>query len=217
VIFLGDDFIPGSGFVDAHLRFHDDHPEVEAVGVGLAFLTPEYRTPYGTWLEQSGQLVGIPLRREMKHVPDHFFYVGNASVKRELLRRAGPLDERFPAHAWDDFELGQRLRKAGMRSTLVPEAVVEHHHHLEQADREATMQEAGTAARIYQAIHPEDPVAPETANWPVWRHAIRLLRARIQASLLPGRATRQWCWRARLDAAFAKGYRKSGERLVVDR
>jgi GT2 family glycosyltransferase len=210
VIFLADDFIPGPEFVATHLRFHEERPEAEAVGVGLAVLPPEYRTPFGTWLEESGRLIGVPIRPDISEIPDHFFFAGNSSVKRELLRRAGQFDERFPAHAWEDFEYGQRLRQAWMRSTLVPDAVVEHHHHLDLADREHTMRDAGMAARIYLANHPDEKVLPETATWPEWRHRVRLARARAQTMLTRNKATRQWWWHARLEAAFAEAYRKGG-------
>lgn len=210
VIFLADDFIGGPEFVAAHLRFHREHPETEAVGIGLAFLPPHYRTPLGTWLEESGRLIGVPIQPDTAEVPERFFFVGNSSVKRELLVRAGPLDERFPAHAWDDFEFSQRLLRAGMRSLLVPDAVVEHHHPLDLPDREQAMRDAGIAARIYLAAYPGEKVLPETATWPEWRHRVRLARAQAQALLAPSKATRQWWWHARLEAAFAKGYRKSG-------
>lgn len=61
-------------------------------------------------------------------MPENFFYVGNASVKRHFLREAGRLDERFQYHAWDDFELGQRLIKLGMKASFIPQAAAEHMH-----------------------------------------------------------------------------------------
>jgi GT2 family glycosyltransferase len=74
------------------------------------------------WLEESGQLFGVPFRADMAEVPEDFFLAGNASVKRELLTRAGRFDERYSLHAGDDFEFGKRLRAAGMRAQFVPDA-----------------------------------------------------------------------------------------------
>jgi hypothetical protein len=210
LIFLADDFIPGERFVEAHLDFHALNPEPEAVGIGLGILPPEHRTPFGVWLEESGSLFGVPFRSDVDTVPEHFFYVGNSSLKRELLDRAGPLDERFRGHAWDDFELGQRLIREGMRSRLVAGTLAVHAHALDLPEREEMLRDAGAAARVFESLYPGASPAPKTALWPAWRHWVRVARARVELALAPRDATLVWWWRARLDAAYASGYRQGG-------
>jgi glycosyltransferase involved in cell wall biosynthesis len=39
----------------------------------------------------------------------------NAAVDRAALQRVGMFDEAFPGYGWEDFELGVRLRRAGVR------------------------------------------------------------------------------------------------------
>jgi glycosyltransferase involved in cell wall biosynthesis len=207
VLFLGDDFLAPPDFVRRHLEFHAQHPEAEAVGIGTAPLVPEHRTPFTRWLEESGRLFGIPFRSDgSTEVPEQFFYVANASVKRCFLEEAGDFDERFIAPAWDDFEYGRRLARCGMRSYLVPGACVAHFHPITLAERELATRQAGQAARTYVGALADTSPIPPTANWPRWRHFLRLGKARLRLFALPGDPSQIEYWRARLDAAFAAGY-----------
>lgn len=207
IIFLGDDFIAPPRFAEAHLRFHAEHAEAEAVGVGSAILPSEFRNRFAVWLEESGQLFGVPFRADMTEVPEDFFYVGNASVKRELLERAGRFDERFAFHAWDDFEFGLRLRAAGMQARFVPEARVAHTHEIDLPAREQSLRDAGAAARAYVSDHPERRAWFRTASLPAWLHGLRVASARARLAAARTDGARAGWWQARLDAALADGYR----------
>lgn len=207
VIFLGDDFVPPPGFAEAHLRFHAEHTEGWAVGVGSAILPPEFRNPFAVWLEESGRLFGVPFSADMTEVPEDFFYVGNASVKRELLGRAGRFDERFTHHAWDDFEFGLRLRAAGMRASFVPGARADHVHNIDLRERELAVRYAGAAGRAYITDHPEKRAWFWAASLPSWLHRLRVASARVRlAAARTDGALAGW-WQARLDAALADGFR----------
>jgi GT2 family glycosyltransferase len=207
VIFLGDDFVPPPEFAEAHLRLHRAHPEAEAVGIGSALLIPALRTPFSVWLEESGQLFGVPFRADMTSVPEDFFYVGNASVKRELLERAGRFDERFAHHAWDDLEFGLRLRAAGMKSQFVPDARADHVHRIDLNERERSVRYAGAAARVYITDHVENSAWFKTASLPSWLHWLRATAARMRLAVARNDDALIYWWKARLDAAFAAGYR----------
>ena len=207
IIFLGDDFVPPPEFAEAHLQFHEAHPEAEAVGIGSGILDPTLRTPFSEWLEESGRLFGVPFRDDMTEVPEDFFYVGNASVKRALLERAGRFDERFRQHAWDDFEFGLRLRAAGMRAEFVPNARANHVHSITLHDRERDMRYAGAAAKIFMVDHPEDHRWLKTASRSFWRHGLCTIAARVRLVAGTDEALVHW-WHTRLEAAFAAGYRR---------
>jgi GT2 family glycosyltransferase len=207
VVFLGDDFLPPPGFAEAHQRFHEEHPEREAVGVGTALLPPEYRNPFSVWLEESGELFGVPFRADITEVPEEFFYVANASVKRGLLERAGRFDERFAHHAWDDFEYGQRLRALGARARLVPGARAAHVHHINLPERERSLRDAGAAARVLVMSHPGDYAWLEGMRLPAWRHRLQVASARARLAATRTERARVVWWRARLNAALAEGYR----------
>jgi GT2 family glycosyltransferase len=208
VIFLGDDCLPSPEFAEAHVRFQEAHPEPESVGIGSAILPTEFRNPFSVWLEESGQLFGIPVRANMTDVPKTFFYVANASVKRELLEKAGRFDERFQHHAWDDYEFGQRLRAAGMKAQFVPGAPTIHFDMINLPYRERAMRMAGAAAKVYLINNPGKGVWSKIATSPAWRHWLRVAAARLRLAMKVTDGSLISWWRARLDAAFAAGYRK---------
>jgi GT2 family glycosyltransferase len=153
--FLADDFILSSDAVSATLEFHHANPHETAVGIGAAFVPDTLRSDFVDWLEHGGSLFGVPFYPEMTSVPDNFFYLGNVSIKRALLEKAGQFDEAFPYHAWDDWEMGLRLVELGMKSTLIPQTNAIHRHRLSLADRCQSLRLAGESARIFQRKHPD--------------------------------------------------------------
>jgi glycosyltransferase involved in cell wall biosynthesis len=66
------------------------------------------------------------------HKPtDHswaYFATGNVAIDRHLLVRAGLFDTGFRLYGWEDLELGERLRRMGVRLVRCPEAVGYHWH-----------------------------------------------------------------------------------------
>ena len=207
IIFLGNDFVAPSGFAEAHLRFHEAHPEVEAVGIGSAIIPGTLQTPISGWLEKSGRLFGVPFDVEMTEVPEHFFYAGNASVKRKLLEVVGRFDERFTQHAWDDFEFGQRLRAAGMKAHFVPDARADHAHRIDLRERERVLRHAGAAVKIHMIDYPQLYPWFMTARLPSWYHRLRVAAASVRLAIARTDKARVNWWQSRLDAALAAGYR----------
>lgn len=205
IIFLGDDCQVQPGFVEAHLRFHESHPAAEAVGVGWAIIPPDLRTPFSDWLEKSGQLFGVPFDPALTTIAKNFFYVANASVKRELLNRAGRFDERFADHAWDDFEFGERLHAAGMESELVADATVFHMHWIDLRNRQRAMRLAGAAAKVYAQIHPGDHAWLELVKTKRPRLSFRTVYDYLRTLASWDASAERW-WANRLNAAFAQGY-----------
>src|SRR5215475_12680183 len=164
IAFLGDDCLAPLNFAETHLRFHQEHPAKESVAISCALVPEEFRTPFVEWLEKSGRLWGVPHTADMNTIAPNFFYAANASVKRELLESAGRWDERFPHHAWDDFEYGERLRAVGMQAEFLPGAAVQHIHKLDLPGRENAMRLAGIAARVYETIHPSKHARSRSLN-----------------------------------------------------
>jgi len=209
IVFLGDDCLVPLNFAEAHLRFHEQNPAKESVAIGCALVPEEFRTHSVEWLEESGRQWGVPHRADMVTVPPEFFYAANASVKRELLELAGRWDERFPHHAWDDFEYGERLRAVGMRAEFLPDAPVQHIHRVDLPDREKSMRLAGVAARVYETIHPGGHRRSRSLKRGERAHELRIALAQIRSRITRSdRAMQKW-WKCRLDAAFAEGYRQS--------
>ena len=206
IIFIGDDCQMEPDFVETHVRFHETHPAIEAVGVGMALFPPELRTPFSDWLEKSGHLFGVPFDPAMTTIAANFFYVANASVKRKLLDRAGRFDERFADHAWDDFEFGERLSAAGMHSELLADATVWHMHRMDLRERQRAMRLAGAAAKVYAEIHPGDHRWLRTAKSKFTRPSLRAVRDFFRRRLGTDRSPAVLSWVNSLDAAFAAGY-----------
>jgi GT2 family glycosyltransferase len=212
IVFLGDDYVPSVNFAEVHLQFHETHPEIEAVGVGGAIMIPELRRPFAVWIEESGQLYGVPFRADMTEIHKEFFYVGNASLKRTLLEKAGRFNEEFAHHAWDDFEFSRRLLAAGMKVHYLPAARVAHHHDIDLAERRRAMFQSGAAARVYLSHFPGPHPWQAVLSLPPWRHWWRILKSRVRLALTGSdNALIAW-WQASLDAAFARGYRIGSRR-----
>ena len=210
LLFDADDFALAPGSLEAHLRFHEAHPDPRAVGIGGGFFEPALRAdPYSQWLEDSGGLFGVSFTSGGGTVPPGFFYAGNASVKRALIDQAGAFDEDFPHDAWDDYELSLRLSKQGMRATYLPDAPAAHVHAYFLAERRQTMRWAGQAATILERKYPGVHPWQREGRTPPWRHRAAALRARA-AYLLTGRPEHQERYYRRTIAAdFALGYRSA--------
>jgi GT2 family glycosyltransferase len=207
ILFFGGDYLAGPQTAAVHLRFHQENPDRCQVGVGVALLIEELRTHFSIWAEESGELFGVPFSRSIESVPENFFYIGNTSVKRDLLLQAGPFDEDFRFHAWDDFELGLRLTQAGMKAMYLPEATAQHVHDLSLDERCRGLMDAGQCAvvfeRKYQGVH----------GWharcriPPWQHRVAAAGSRLRFALTRREQHLVDYYRHRLDAAFVMGYR----------
>ena len=112
IVFLDSDVIVDPGFLAAHLEAHRGH--------GLRTLT-------------RGPVVHVtsPERASRARPPrvaasPAFLDAANAGVARTTLLEAGLFDEAFPGYGWEDFDLGQRLKRLGVRRVFCPEAVAWH-------------------------------------------------------------------------------------------
>lgn len=212
VLFLADDFVPDCRLVVRHLHFHERHPEPQraAVGPGL-FPALSRRSEFVRWLEDSGSVFGVPFTDPNLVLPHHFFYLGNTSVKRSLLDRAGHFDERFPFDAWDDYEMGLRLCGEGYHAGYVPKAACVHQHHVTLRERMEQVRRGGRSAAIQDRFrdftHPwHEPMRRAAATSRVER--LRQMASALLRKLLnPGdEACRAAYYRIRLEWAFVAGY-----------
>ena len=208
-LFFADDFSAANQLVEEHIKFHNNDPSEFVVGIGPTFFPDSIRqTPFIRWLEDSGSLFGVSFTESPEtNIADTFFWGANASMKRGLFYKTGKFDERFPYHAWDDYEFGLRLVEAGMRSRYLPDAISYHHHHINIAERMVTMRNAGQSAAIFERIRP--------GSWP-WHATVgqKPLKLKILACykrlryLLFRRECMRWnSYQLFLDSAFSLGYR----------
>jgi GT2 family glycosyltransferase len=216
VIFLADDFIPSTSLVEAHWRFHQDNPEIHAVGIGGGVFSEEIRSEeFCRWLEDTGELFGVSFTNATDNFPSNYFYLGNSSIKREFLNSAGSFDESFPFPAWDDYEMGLRLAALGMQSKYVPEALAIHHHQVDLSARRAQMQWAGISAALFELEHGQNPCRDRCKiHW--GRHRLRGLRKMLQYRLTGKPRHQHQSWRSMLDAEFVRAYARAKAALTVD-
>lgn len=130
ILFTDDDVIPERTLVAQHLAWHNTYPDRAVALMGnLKWAADVQPTPFMKWygsesLFSYGSFVG---RTELEYIN---FYTCNVSLKTEFLRNNDAFDEDFKVAAWEDIELGFRLKKAGMRLLYNPEAVAYHYQYI---------------------------------------------------------------------------------------
>jgi GT2 family glycosyltransferase len=207
ILFLGPDYSPGPRLVAAHDEFHAQHHAPTAVGIGAGFLVPPFVSRFSSWLERSGHLVGVPYYEGMDSVPPNFFSVGNSSVKRPFLDSVGTFDERYSFHTFDDFELGLRLRAAGMTSQFVPDACSDHHHRITMRWWSRAVRETGASARQYEHVARMPFEWSPVVERSPWNHRLRAYSRLVRFVVRRRPEDRERYYRRMLDAAFSAGSR----------
>jgi hypothetical protein len=189
-LFLGADTIADGALLREHLDWHERHSEENVAVLGHIAWAPGIRiTPFLRWLEHGAQF-GYPLIQDHTDVPHRFFYSSNISLKTGFLLKHGLFDEDFPHAAFEDFELGYRLSKAGLTIMYDPKAVAYHDHVMDQKGFASRSRRAGEALRILHRKHPELAGEYRPPDSQFLKHAVALLVWNIPqavAGLLPKR------------------------------
>jgi glycosyltransferase involved in cell wall biosynthesis len=159
VAFLGDDTIPGSGWLAAHADAHVRRRRAEGESLAVIGYTRWHprlrRTHFLDYINENGLQFGYALIDDPEDVPFNFFYTSNLSLPRRLLL-AEPFDLGFPYPAWEDIELAYRLtRRQGLRLVYEPRAVVSHDHPTDFRRFALRQEKAGFSAVVFFRLHPE--------------------------------------------------------------
>lgn len=128
VLYLGDDTVPEPGLLSAHWRHHrlPDGPPRAVIGY----------TPYDResgperllfFLQEFGHQFGYGLIEDPEDLGFNFVYSSNLSAPASVLGPA-PFNEEIRAPAWEDVELGFRLKRLGVQVLFEPGAVARHRH-----------------------------------------------------------------------------------------
>ena len=67
-------------------------------------------------------------RHKLRDLSWAYFATGNVAIDKEVLQRAGLFDTGFRLYGWEDLELGERLRRMGVKLIKCPAAVGYHWH-----------------------------------------------------------------------------------------
>lgn len=174
IIFMGDDFRPSPDFITSHLAAQNKFKSLNTVVIGPAVFGDAIKiSRFMHWAEDSGRLFGVPFKSPQQ-IPKDFFWGANCSMKKDFFRRSKGFDESFPYHAWDDYELGLRLKAAGMKMHFEPKALAQHDHKVTLRSRAKAMRQAGESAVIFEKKYP--------GSWP-WQEIASISRFTYQKSI----------------------------------
>lgn len=154
LLFYSIDFIATPRLLEEHLKLHEGNSEKAVVGIGPALFSQKLIfTSFMRWLEESGAVFGASFLPNHK-IPDDFFYGANTSIKKSFLTSVGQFDERLPYQSVDDYDMGCRLYKHGMKTIYLPEALAYHDHQVTIEERRTAMMEAGKSTAILDSGSP---------------------------------------------------------------
>jgi len=132
ILFLGDDIIAAPGLLKGHYNWHVKYPQDNYAVLGRISWSKEIRvSPFMEWLESGGpQFAFGQIKDKIDVDADGFFYSSNISLKKEfLLSHNGFFDESFRKAAYEDLELGHRLKEAGLVLKYNADALAYHEHY----------------------------------------------------------------------------------------
>ena len=126
VVFLDDDVVPDPDLVEVHLRHHEAGESIAVLGDSAFVRRPGsyYHLLSWAWWED----LFAERTRSGRPAALHDFCAGNVSVRRDDFAASGGFDPVFTGYGGEDYELGYRLLRSGVR--FVPDrlARAEHHH-----------------------------------------------------------------------------------------
>lgn len=155
VLFLGDDTVPGEGWLATHLEEHRVHSGETLAILGYTAFPAGDDSPFRRFINELGAQFGYLLIERADRVPFNFFYTSNISLPRRVLLELGGFREDFPAAAWEDIEFAYRAVGRGLRLRYQPRARVEHQHCILPRTFRRRQRTAGRSAAIFAALHPE--------------------------------------------------------------
>jgi GT2 family glycosyltransferase len=152
LLFTGDDMLPSPGLLGGHIAAHQAH--INAAVVGRIEWDRRCRpSRLMRLMAPNGPFFNFK-KLEAKQEPLHrFFYTANLSITRETLGRER-FDERFTTAAFEDTELGFRLRQKGVPLVYRPELVVYHHHPMSAGDLSRRLKILAEGQRVLGMVQP---------------------------------------------------------------
>ena len=112
IVLVDSDILVRPDFLDRHLRAH------RREGAGILSRGPVIDVPDVTRARNGSvpRVVSSPA----------YLTTANAALEKSALLRAGLFDEGFPGYGWEDFDLGLRLKRLGIRRVFCRQALAFH-------------------------------------------------------------------------------------------
>lgn len=161
IVIIQDDIYIEPDYLETHVKFHKDHPEINYACLGLTLWDKDNEiNPYMRWLTYNGPQFAYNKLIPNQEASFWFFYTSNISLKTELLRKHD-FNTSFKSYGWEDIELAFRLQqKENLKIIYKPSALAYHDHHMDESDLEKRMNGVGENARIFERLHPGHIVVP---------------------------------------------------------
>lgn len=138
VVFIDSDVVVREDFLEWHLRTHRAH------GPGILSRGPVVSVE---------RLDNVSHRRVPRFAASPAYLdTANAALERSAVIKAGMFDEGFPGYGWEDFDLGLRLRRDGVRRIFCPQAPAFHLQaqvHADTLDALFAKEEARARSAVY--------------------------------------------------------------------
>jgi glycosyltransferase involved in cell wall biosynthesis len=200
ILFTDDDIIPGPSLVAEHIEFHRQFPELPTAVLGEVTWDPEVQpTPFMRWYGSDFlfSFAHFTSRTDLDYTD---FYTCNLSLKTEFVRRSGTFDEEFKVAAYEDIELGYRLKKAGMRLVYGPKALAYHHQFISFDDACRRARKSAMAEAVFRkkeaGVHVASRqrlMASGPRQWPLpSRRQVQFLKKHLAWALLPLKSIMDW-------------------------
>ena len=135
IILHADDFEIKASAIEAHLNFHRHDNAIHSICFGMAWI--KHKTIYNGWLENQGVVFGYRFEEYAPYekMQFDFFYSGNSSIKRELFKITGLLNECCEFDCTDDWLLWREMKEHGCKFFHVPKCDVVHIHDVSIKER----------------------------------------------------------------------------------
>jgi GT2 family glycosyltransferase len=182
VLFFDDDMEAAPQLVAAHLAAHDAHPGGVVLGY---FPLPDpggradvFRAAIKAWWDQ-----GFAARAEPAHRNDfRDFCTGNVSLSKRLFEESGGFDLQYPGASTEDYDLGVRLLRRGVRFHFAREAASLHH---DRPTCRRTLDRAGRDGYALSCWSGSSPSCSPCSNFPGSRGSPRA-RSRARSGACSG-------------------------------
>lgn len=208
VLFLDDDVVPGPGLLARHLAHHARGERIAVLGeceiVRGDAPHPFYLQHVWSWWEDKYAARARPGRLACHQD----FCAGNVSLRRDDYLASGGFDAAFRGYGGEDYDLGYRLLRDGVRFVADRGAHAWHHHHLDGGYEKLLLQrrQEGRAEVVLGRKHPELRAGLRLMRHEVgWRMHDRLARLALTPAGMPP-------WLLRLRTARLAWYERRGWR-----
>jgi GT2 family glycosyltransferase len=153
-LFLDDDVVPDPGLVAAHLNWHRSGESIVVLGEYKIVREKKdsfYQTVVWAWWEDmfyERKLLGRPASyRDL--------CAGNFSMRSSDFTRVGGFDQEFKGYGGEDYELGYRLLKLGIRFVAEHTASAQHYHRVSLRHVLRNTHHEGRHDVLFGKKHPE--------------------------------------------------------------